>query len=100
LSSWFSLSLGDAVTAVVPGAAVEDQARAMFAGLGEPPDFAVFRRLDTRASLHCEVTLYFPPAAEPIANRNGARPCARPARAGLELIVGDVRAWAVLFAND
>jgi hypothetical protein len=100
VSSWRSLSLGDAVTAVVPGAAVEDEARAMFAWLGASPDFALFRRLDTRASLHCEVTLYFSPAAEPLASRKGARPCARPARAGLELIVGDASAWGVLFAND
>jgi hypothetical protein len=100
LSSWFSLPLGDAVSAVVAAAAVEDQARAMFAELGEPPGFAVFRSLDTRASLHCEVTLYFSPAAAPVANRNGARPCARPPRHGLELIVGDARAWAALFAND
>jgi hypothetical protein len=99
LSSWSSLSLGDAVTAVMAGAALEDQSRAMFAALGQPADFAVFRRLET-ASLHCEVTLYFSPAAAAIASRSGAHPCARPARHGLELVVGDARAWATLFAQD
>ena len=97
MSSWFSLPLGDAVTAVVPGAKLEDEARKMFAALGEPADFAVFSRLDTAASLHCEVTLYFSPAAAQIAGRSGARPCARPSRHGLELVVGDARSWTTLF---
>jgi hypothetical protein len=99
LSSWYSLSLGDAVTAVVPGAALEEQGRAMFVAQGQPANFAVFKRLET-ASLHCELTLYFSPAAAAIANRSGARPCAPPARQGLELVVGDARAWTTLLPQD
>jgi hypothetical protein len=100
LSTWFSLSLGDGVTAVVPAAALEEKARKWFEDAGRPVSVAVFRRLETAASLHCDVTMYFSPAAAHIARACGAHPCAKPARSGLELVAGDARCWPALFPRD
>ncbi|MDQ2693115.1 MAG: hypothetical protein M3Y68_13840 [Chloroflexota bacterium] len=62
-----------------------------------PPEIAVFTRLESEGRLHCELVVYFSPAAAELARKFGASPCERPAPAGLALLAGDVRAWSALF---
>lgn len=47
-----------------------------------------------------ESTLYFTPAAHELAEALGAQPCKQPERVGLEVAVGDSRAWAIWFSED
>ena len=44
---------------------------------------AVFSRHESRGALHCELILYFNPAAAPLARQVGARVCAVPLTRGL-----------------
>jgi hypothetical protein len=100
MDNWYSLSLGDGMTAGAPSAEIEERFQRSFASAGEPPGMAVFTRSETEGRLHCEVIAYFPPAAVDVAKAFGARPCARPARAGLGLLAGDERSWSVLFPES
>jgi hypothetical protein len=85
---WFYLPLGDALTATARMAELEAQFATAFDAAGRPPAMALFKRHDTDHSLHCEVTVYFSPAAAAVARHCGALPCPRPAPAHLELIGG------------
>ena len=69
----------------------------LFAAAGKPSHMAVFTRLESEGRLHCEMIAYFSPAAEEVAKAFEARPCGRPARAGLGLLAGNDQSWAVLF---
>jgi hypothetical protein len=91
------LDLGDGMLASGALADIESAFREKFAAAGRPANMAVFQRHESHG-LHCAVTAYFSPAAKRVAERFGdARPCARPVRAGLELLAGEEAAWAVLF---
>lgn len=97
MDKWYSLSLGDGMTAGMASAEVEEQFQRSFSEAGEPPEMAVFTRSESEGRLHCEVIAYFSPLAAGLAQAFGARPCARPARVGLGLLAGDERSWSVLF---
>jgi hypothetical protein len=97
MNSWYSLSLGDGMMASMPAAQIEDAFLQTFVAAGRPVEMAVFTRPESAGRLHCEVTAYFSPAAREVAMAFDARPCGRPARAGLGLIAGDERAWSMLF---
>jgi hypothetical protein len=58
---------------------------------------AVFTRPESEGRLHCEVIVYFSPAAQQVAMAFGAEPCEKPARDGLGLLAGDSGCWSVLF---
>jgi len=94
---WFALALGDAMTADRRITEIEEAFRRAFAAAGRPPQLALLKRHDTEHSLHCEVTIYFSPAAATLAQTFGAQPCARPLRSNLDLLAGDARCWAALF---
>lgn len=88
--SWYCRSLGDGLLATVP----LNEIRHAFAQLHPeivPPDAAVFlrHRLD---GMHCEVTVFFPPAMATLARRFGAHHCYRPAVEDVELLVGSADA--------
>jgi hypothetical protein len=95
MSSWKSLALGDALTALT---ACED-IKEKFPRLAESAESAVFKRHDSETTLHCEVTVYFSPAAEELALAFGASACARPSRDGLELLAGNPACWKILFSG-
>ena len=94
---WYSVSLGDGITAVTPSAEIEERFQEAFIAAGKPPDMAVFTRPESEGRLYCEVIAYFSPAAAKVAKAFEAEPCAKPLRAGLGLLAGDEKAWSVLF---
>lgn len=98
--TWFSTSLGDGIVASAPLARIEKAFLPMYAQAGNPVDMAVFTRHVTEGDLHCDVIAYFSPAAASVAVIFGAEPCHRPAREGIDLLVGDKRCWSVLFPGS
>jgi hypothetical protein len=95
---WFSITLGDGLTAEMPCRDIETAFLALFIKAGKPCDMAVFTRYDSAAHVHCEVTAYFSPAAAELAEMFDAQPCAKPTAEGLDLLAGDKNCWLVLFA--
>ena len=94
---WYTLSLGDGITAVAPSAEIEARFLRSFAAADSPLEMAVFTRLESEGRLFCEVIAYFSPAAAEVAEAFDAQPCVKPERGGLGLLAGDERAWSVLF---
>ena len=97
MDTWYSVVLGDGITATTPVAEIEEVFLKRFNAAGRPSDMAVFTRYESEGRLHCEVTAYFSPAALDVAKAFDAEPCKKPARSGLGLLAGDERAWSVLF---
>lgn len=98
MNTWFSKSLGDAIyggDGVL--AKLDADAQQIFARAGDPPDMAVFTRLESEGRLHCELVVYFSPAAYQVADLLGADPCEKPGPAGLDLLAGKTACWSVLF---
>ncbi len=67
------------------------------ADTGHTGHVAAFMRHETRGSLHCEVRVYFPPAAAHAARLLGAVPVNRPERDGLSMLAGPRSAWELWF---
>lgn len=86
--------------ASMPAAQIEEAFLKSFVAAGRPTEMAVFTRPESEGRLHCEVIAYFSPASREVAIVFDAKPCGRPARAGLGLMAGDERAWAVLFPES
>ena len=99
MNSWYSISLGDGIMAGGPSAEIEELFLSFFAAAGKPPEMAVFTRPESENRLHCEVIAYFSPAAVNVAKAFSAQPCAKPARAGLGLLVGYDLSWSKLFPD-
>ena len=97
MENWYSKELGDAITASMPSAEIEQAFEQVFVTAGKPLNMAVFTRQESEGRLHCEVTAYFSPAAKDVAYAFDAQPCARPALDNLALLAGDTLAWSVLF---
>jgi hypothetical protein len=96
MSTWFYKPLGDEMTADAPKDEIRAAFLAEFEASGRPVDMAVFTR-STSGELHCEVTVYFSPAAGEIAQGFDAKPCDLPMKQGLELLAGSESSWARLF---
>jgi hypothetical protein len=101
MTLWYSKRLGDAMygleaTLETLEAAFQDE----YALAGSPLDMAVFTRLESEGRLHCELVVYFSPAAHRSADRFRADPCERPLRAGLDLLAGQPACWSVLFPES
>lgn len=94
---WYAMSLGDGVTALEPLRDVENRFRAASEQAGRPRDMAVFTRHESEGRLHCELMVYFSPAARAVAQALGAQPCARPSPQGLSLLAGPAESWSLLF---
>lgn len=97
MSDWYCLHLGDGILAAVPLANIEEQFRLAYARAGLPEDMALFVRQQSEGGLHCDVSLYFSPAAAAVARAAGAEPCGRPLRQGLGLVIGHDACWSLLF---
>ena len=97
MENWYSKELGDAITASMPSAEIEQAFEQVFVTAGKPLNMAVFTRQASEGHLHCEVTAYFSPAAKDVAQAFDAQPCAKPALDNLALLAGDTLAWSVLF---
>lgn len=96
---WYAKTLGDA--AYGADGQLEETLRPSFqeiyARQGDPVDMAVFTRLESEGRLHCELIVYFSPAAGELARKLGATPSEKPDPAGLALFAGDEGAWSALF---
>ena len=97
--TWYASNLGEAIYG---GDQILDQSvyprfQDLYAQAGAPADMAVFTRLESEGRLHCELVVYFSPAAGAVAQVCEGEPCEKPARAGLKLFAGDDRAWSALF---
>lgn len=96
-TAWFTCNLGDAMLA---GDSLE-KIRASFPPRGdcldEGGDMAVFVRHESEGRLHCEVHVYFSPAAAGLARVFGASACTRPSPLDLALLAGPESAWETLF---
>jgi hypothetical protein len=97
MDAWYSRNFGDPMLTDATLDGLGACFHHVFARAGEPPEMAVFTRLESEGRLHCKMIAYFSPAAQDVADTFGAEPCERPARAGLGLFAGDERAWSVLF---
>jgi len=97
---WYSVSLGDGITAATPSAEIEERFQEAFKFTGKPADMAVFTRPESEGRLYCEIIAYFSPAAIEVAKAFEAGPCAKPLRAGLVLLAGDEKAWSILFHEN
>jgi hypothetical protein len=96
-TAWYTCNLGDAMLA---GESL-DKIRASFPAHGdrtfEGGDMAVFVRHESEGRLHCEVQVYFSPAAAGLARTFGAIACTRPSPLDLGLLAGPESAWESLF---
>jgi len=98
MDNWYSVSLGDGIMAATPSAEIEERFQHSFTGKGNPPDMAVFTRLEPEEGyLHCQIKAYFSPVAIDIALAFDAQPCSRPSHVGLDLLAGNEHAWLTLF---
>jgi len=97
MSDWFSISLGDGITASEPLADIEAQFALARQAAGMPPDMAVFVSHESEGRLHCTVRAYFSPACVTLAQALAAQPCPAPNPVNLTLLAGDKAAWASLF---
>lgn len=87
MTTWFKKELGDAVMAAPVLETLKEQHAAMYGvgGVESPP---VFVRYDAGGGLHCEVTVYFSPAAAALAELSHAEACAAPVLTGASLLAG------------
>ena len=97
MSTWFTSNLGDAMLA---GEAL-DHIKALFhsthEGINDSMEMAVFMRHESEGRLHCEVKIYFSPAAADVAKSVGAIACQKPASGGLSLLAGSNESLTVFF---
>lgn len=97
MNGWFCRHLGDGILASAPLGRIEALFGATYARAGSPRDMALFVRQQSEGRLHCEVSVYFSPAAAAVAKAVEAVPCSRPSRDGLSLLIGAEDCWSVLF---
>lgn len=100
MSNWYSLGLGDGLIAPLLSDQIEEAFRSRFEESGRSVEMAVFKRTESRGRLRCEVTAYFSPAASEIAQLFDAEPCAKPLRAGLDLLLGNPYCWALFYPES
>ncbi len=97
MTPWHMKNLGDATLAD----AALDAIKACFAAQPAPaPHAAAFFRHQSDGQLHCDVIVYFSPAAAALARALGATRCPQPQRAGLGLLAGPATAWPACFPGD
>jgi hypothetical protein len=97
--TWWSLNLGDGVSASVVCEQIKDEFRELHADADQADAAAVFISRD-QGDLHCQVIAYLSPRCGVLARRLDAEPCAAPSPAGLELLAGMPTCWSVLFSSQ
>ena len=80
-----------------PLADLEELFLSAYSKAGKPREMAAFMRHESEGRLHCEVVVYFSPAAAVVARELNAEPCARPPPDGLSLLAGSEECWLTLF---
>jgi hypothetical protein len=98
MTDWHSKALGDGIEAHAPTEQIKQAHMALALATRLPTDCAVFSYYDLRANV---VTVYFSPSAVQLAKSFHAAPCQKPEnKEGFGLVVGDRRAWKLLFADE
>ena len=95
MNSWYSKEIGNGAEAFDPSGKIQEAFLALTMRSQLPYDLAVFSEHDLRRNL---VTVYFSPAAKVLADMFEGQPCEPPQRSRhFGLLVGDARAWDLLF---
>lgn len=94
MNDWHVSNLGDAMLAHDALAAIQKRFDDAIRQRGSPAEMGLFVRHVSEGRLHCQVLVYFTPAASAIAREFDAVACARPASAGLDLLAGHAEALA------
>ncbi|TKB24644.1 hypothetical protein FCL47_17585 [Desulfopila sp. IMCC35006] len=94
---WFASNLGDAMLAGEPLEHIKELFLAEYATGNSSKEQAIFIRHESEGRLHCEVKVYFSPAAVIVAKAVNAIPCNKPCPDGLSLLAGSEESWSVLF---
>ncbi len=97
MSTWYFKNLGDGIVAFAPLEYIKERFLALYPETDRSGEIAVFVRHESAGHLHCEVEVYFSPAAHAIAMQLDAEPCPWPAPDGLSLLVGSEESWSALF---
>lgn len=102
MDTWYSKALGDAIYGgdLYLEEFVYPRFLQAFTRQGKPPGMAVFSRLESEGRLHCDLVIYFSPAAREVADLCEAAACEKPAQAGLKLVAGEEGAWSALFPEE
>ncbi|RLA19911.1 MAG: hypothetical protein DRQ61_06020 [Gammaproteobacteria bacterium] len=82
-----------------PLAEIETLFLSIYPRTDQHDELALFVRHESEGRLHCEVKVYFPPAAGRLAHAANATPCRTPSFNGLSLLVGSEMALPHLFPN-
>lgn len=98
--TWYSCNLGDAMLAAESMEEIRLSLLSRGGGSGPAGDMAVFVRHESKGRLHCEVHVYFSPAAVEVAKAFGAAACAKPSPRDLGLLAGSATAWETLFPGS
>lgn len=87
---WYRLNLGAADFADAAKERIASQVRSDWEAAGHPHELAAYTRHESEGRLHCELIVYFSPAAANTARRLGATPCAAPGPWDLAHLAGGV----------
>ncbi|WHZ16631.1 MAG: hypothetical protein OJF52_003481 [Nitrospira sp.] len=95
MNDWFSIDLGDGITAFGPTQSIMEAFRAAYLEAGAPPQMAIFSRHDLTENV---VTAYFTPESETLARSLGGKFCPKPVRdQDLCLLAGHADSFAIHF---
>lgn len=97
MNNWYACNLGDAMLAGEMLEQIKAHFQSEYGKESVTEERAVFFRHESEGRLHCEVKLYFTPAAFAVAESVNATPCSRPSPHGLSLLAGPQASWS-LFA--
>lgn len=86
---WYVKNLGDAMLADEAIIFIQETFQSVHAKAHYCKEMAIFMRHESARSLHCEVKVYFSPAAVNVALKVNAHPCSKPSADGLSVLSGD-----------
>lgn len=97
MSYWSSKNLGNEMWAWEPLEEIRRTFLVAYEKAARPQGMALFTRHESEGRLHCELVVYFSPAAMNVARGVDAELSPKPLRDGLSLLAGSDDAWTVLF---
>jgi hypothetical protein len=100
MNIWFTSILGDSMLADEALAHIKAIFLSEYKKINSSNEMAVFFRHESTGQVHCQVKVYFSPAAIVVAKAVDARPCKKPSIDGLGLLVGSKESWSVLFPRN
>ncbi|OZG73178.1 hypothetical protein BTA51_11860 [Hahella sp. CCB-MM4] len=83
MTGWYRKNLGDALLADVALSEIQTKACDMLQQTQSQEEAPVYYRHESEGRLHCELIVYFSPAAEQLARAFEAIPCSPPSLSGM-----------------